>query len=244
MVGAGVQPTTVEPPAVEPAEPPAAWVPPAAAVLPPIPLVLVVPPVALVPPVAVPGCVVELPPEFTLPPVAFVPPVALVPPVAFVPPVRVLTALVPPVADLVLVLPPELAPPTEPPMESRPPTADEPPPPEARLLSDLSLEHAGSATTTAAQKRIDLFIFLHSQACIVNRFQIVAPRIAGIKEELAAQSANLSRTKILQRDSKTMVRRNSCAIAIWLTESPARRHSTVKALAIDTARSNDATESG
>jgi hypothetical protein len=194
---ATVEPPVAEPPAVEPAEPPVACVPPAVATPPPIPPALVVPPVlvvppeALVPPVAVPPCVA--PPELT-PPVAFVPPV-LVPPV-----------LVPPVDGVVFVCPPVPAPP----LPTEPPTADEPPPPEAKLLvappvlgstvvddvpplefgvpptpgltalgpSLVELEHAGSATTTAAQRRIDLFIFINPWVSVANRFPVAPPLIA------------------------------------------------------------------
>jgi hypothetical protein len=99
----------------------------------------------------------------------------------------------PPVATLLLDLPPVLASGL---VDAPPLELVEPPAPGLLVLepSLLELEHAGSATTTAAQKRIVLFIFVHPQACVVNRFQIVASRIAGFKEELLALTAALSRT--------------------------------------------------
>jgi hypothetical protein len=94
--------------------------------------------------------------------------------VAFVPLVAVLTLLMPPVADFVFVWA-TVFPPTEtklllvtwelPPVPGSKLVDDAPPleleePPTPSLELSL-LEQAGSATTTAAQKRIDLYIFIH-----------------------------------------------------------------------------------
>ena len=190
-------------------------------VLPPIPLVLVVPPEALVPPVAVPACVV--PPELTLPvvpPVAFVPPVTelivLMPPVAdFVlvwppvpappvptePPTEALPPMAgetPPTEAKLLVTAWDLPPvPTSTVVDDAPPLEiGEPPTPGLMALEPLllELEHAGSATTTAAQKRIDLSILIHPRAFVGIGCPVLSSLIAGFKKELAALAGALRRT--------------------------------------------------
>ena len=119
-----------------------------------------VPPVTvltvLMPPVA---GVVPVWPPVPAPPVLTEPPTELLPPTADAP--------APPEAKLLFVtcdLPPVLAGTV---VDDAPPLElGEPPTPGLVGLEPLllELEHAGSATTTAAQKRIDLFIFRHLKA--------------------------------------------------------------------------------
>jgi hypothetical protein len=142
--------------------------------------------------------------------------------VDFVPPVAGLTVLLPPVADFVLIWPPVAAPPvapplppvpTAPPVELLPPRSawnvppvGDPPlelgePPTPGLLGALlpELEHA---TTTAAQKKIDLFILDTLKSTSRIGFQIVTSRIAGFKEELVAVTDALLRTLVTAKRLK------------------------------------------